>query len=64
MLLRHRRRLGPRLSDEILERRGPRPVLMGALGACVVMIYGSDLPNGLVIFLSFIDRGAFGAIWG
>jgi ABC-type uncharacterized transport system permease subunit len=38
-------------------------VLMGALGACVVMIYGSDLPNGLIIFLSFIAAVSFGAIW-
>jgi simple sugar transport system permease protein len=39
-------------------------VLMGALGACVVMIYGSDLPNGLIIFLSFLTAVGFGAIWG
>jgi len=38
-------------------------VLMGALGACVVMIYGSDLPNGLIIFLSLLASLSFGALW-
>lgn len=39
-------------------------VLMGALGACVCMIYGHDLPNGLLIFLSLLTAVSFGAIWG
>jgi ABC-type uncharacterized transport system permease subunit len=38
-------------------------VLMGSLGACVCMIYGHDLPNGLLIFLSFLTAVSFGAIW-
>lgn len=38
-------------------------VLMGALGACIVMIYGRNLANGLLIFLSLITALAFGAIW-
>jgi len=38
-------------------------VLMGALGACVCIIYGHSLPNSLLIFLSFLAAVSFGAIW-
>jgi ABC-type uncharacterized transport system permease subunit len=38
-------------------------LLMGALGACLVMIYGRDLPNGVIIAFSFIASLSFGAIW-
>jgi ABC-type uncharacterized transport system permease subunit len=39
-------------------------ILMGALGAAIVMIYCSALPNGLVIVLSLFAALLFGGLWG
>jgi general nucleoside transport system permease protein len=38
-------------------------VLMGALGACIVMIYGGALSNTGMILLSCVTAIAFGALW-
>lgn len=39
-------------------------VMMGALGCALVMIYGRDMPNALVIIIGILTAIAFGAIWG
>jgi ABC-type uncharacterized transport system permease subunit len=39
-------------------------ILMGALGTAIIMIYCSNLPSGVVIFLSLLTALLFGGLWG